>query len=142
MKWYGTLALRWLITASALLSLAGCGGTGEVAGKVTYKGAALRGGLVTIYDSQDGHKEGLIHRDGTFTVANIAPGPAIVCVETAPPRSPSINPNGPKVEVFGPYDAIPLHYKDKDKSGLTLDVKKGKQELELTLEGPAEGDSK
>lgn len=137
MKWFCTLAVRTVVTASALLSLAGCGGTGDVSGKVYHNGEPLPGGLVTIFDSQEGHNQSMIQKDGSYTVANVATGPAVVCVETSPPQPSVVNKNNPPTLQFGPYKAIPLKYKDK-KGGIPYEVKRGKQEFDIKLEGEAE----
>jgi hypothetical protein len=133
MKWFRSLAVRSVVTASALLSLAGCGGTGEVSGKVTYNGTALPGGLVTIYDSQNGAKQGLI-KDGSYNIPDVAMGPAQICVETSPPIVSGINQKNPPTLPFGPYMPIPAKYKEK-KNGIAYEVKKGKQDFDLKLEG-------
>jgi hypothetical protein len=132
MKVFSTRVSRWLFTAGALLSLAGCGGTGQISGKVTLDGQPLPGGLVTVYDAEGVNNSGMIGKDGSYSVANIPLGKVEICIATAPP-SPGINPNNPPRAQWGEYKKIPDKYKEKGKSGFSLDVKKGAQTLDLPL---------
>jgi hypothetical protein len=143
MKGFRTRSARWVVTAGTLLFLAGCGGTGTVAGKVTLDGQPLPGGLVTVNDSEGQSRSGGIHRDGAFSISNIAPGPAQVTVLTTPDLRSIRDPDGARgKEPFGPYVKIPEKYKFTDKSGFYLDVKSGRQEFDLPLQGEPAGESK
>ena len=95
-----------------------------------------------MYPSQSGNPDEApipikttIQRDGTYVLPAVPLGQAQVSVETSPPIKIGINPSDPPREMFGPYVKIPLHYADRAKSGFALEVKKGKQELNLELKG-------
>jgi hypothetical protein len=126
--------------AGVVMAAIGCGGTGTVTGKVTFKDKPLPGGLVVIYDSGGETHQGQIGTGGAYTVGNIVPGPAKVSVRTVKARGSINNPEGLKAP-YGPYVQIPLKYSDPEKSGLKLDVKTGKQEYQIDLKGDfAEGE--
>jgi hypothetical protein len=140
MRCLSTRLAQWLFAAGTVLSVAGCGGTGAISGKVTLGGKPLPGGLITVYDSATPDEPGAVRQscvigtDGTYTVGNIPTGPAVVVIETVPALPDIMNPRNKPHEMFGPYVAIPLHYKDRAKSGFTIDIKKGSQSLDLPLE--------
>jgi hypothetical protein len=88
------VAVRAGITLGLLTSvlfLSGCGqSTGNVSGKVTYKGAPLRGGTVGFVDSSGRTMGAAMEEDGTFKIKNLPTGEYIVTVETnsvKPPQS-------------------------------------------------------
>jgi hypothetical protein len=137
MKCFGIRVCRLLFAAGVFLSFAGCGGRqGTVSGKVTLNGAPLPGGLVSIYDSEDQTRTSKINQDGSYTMSNVAPGPAKASVLTMDART-DIRDQGdgsrPKTNAFGPYVAIPPKYMNKDTSGLNLEVKSGKQDFDMPL---------
>jgi hypothetical protein len=80
-----TSALAFLGAAAACCALSvGCSsGKGDVRGTVTFKGAPLKGGIVT-FVSEGGGPNILasIHEDGTYTASNVASGRYKVCVDT------------------------------------------------------------
>src|SRR5581483_4523419 len=74
--------------AAALLVLAiGCGGYGDVSGKVTYKGKALVWGTVQFEGSDNMLKQGNINSDGTYSISEVAKGEAKVAVSSINPKS-------------------------------------------------------
>jgi hypothetical protein len=132
MSLFGAQTARRALPAAALLLLTGCGGPGTVTGKVTYKGGPLPGGLVTVVDAIDNRYPGQIQRDGTYTVANVPPGPAKIVVGTTSEIGSIMHP-GERKEPYGPYVRIPKRYGQPDKSGMALYVKTGKQEYMIDL---------
>jgi hypothetical protein len=135
MKWFSKRAAHAMIVAGALVAVTGCGGPGTVSGKVTLNGTPLPGGLVTIIDSEGQSRLGRITKEGTYSMSNVAPGMAQVSVFTSefgggvrvkgdPPRDP-----------YGPYVKIPGKYADIKTSGLTIDIKGGKQEYDIPMTG-------
>jgi hypothetical protein len=127
------------LAAGALLALAGCGESrGEIDGKVALDGKTVPGGVVKVYPSKDANPETpgqplttAILQDGTFVVTNVPTGPAQITVEEHLRLSPIGGGKAPGAdERFMP---IPARYKDKAKSGLSIDVKSGKQPLDLQL---------
>lgn len=65
------------------LMAAGCGSSqGTVSGKVTYKGAIVKGGTVRIVPDKGSPATGDIQEDGTYKIQHVPTGPAKVSVET------------------------------------------------------------
>jgi hypothetical protein len=130
-----------------LLALAGCGArTGTVSGTITYQDKPLGNGRVMFINQKDPSKasQALIQPDGSYTATNVPLGPATITVETIPDTATSSGPGGklkapPGMdmpgagEAKGKYVAIPAKYQSKDQSGLTYDVKPGKQEYSFDL---------
>ena len=80
---------------SGVLLVAGCGGsTGNVSGKVTYKGAALKGGTIGFVDSSGRVMGAALEGDGTYKIKNLPTGEYKVTVETASVRPPENLPVG------------------------------------------------
>lgn len=125
---------RATLAVAILFLVTGCGGTGDVTGKVTLDGQPLPGGLVTIYDSQEKNLSSMISADGSYTVAGVPLGKGDIIIQTVEPYGNPINPLDPPREWFGKYVKIPLRYKDRGKSGFTIDVKRGIQQLDLPLQ--------
>jgi hypothetical protein len=140
---------RWLGALALVLSLAavGCGGgKGTVSGKVTYKGTALKGGRVTFATANKQSMQADIEEDGTYTIPNVAAGPAKISVTTSymkPSRSrryykvPEGAPEGlggGDPNLAKRYVLIPDKYEDPESSGLTYTVKSGPQTFNIPLQ--------
>jgi hypothetical protein len=126
----------------------GKGGTGTVTGKVTYKGAPLKGGRVT-FAAGGKSGQGEIKEDGSYTAQNVPTGQAKVAVETSylkqisrvpqykPPKDQKF-PEGYKPggdpDAAKHFMAIPSKYESTESSGLTLDVKRGEQTFDIKLD--------
>jgi hypothetical protein len=134
------------------LMVAGCGRSSEatVTGKVTYKGQPLKGGSVSLISEAGGVVRSTIEEDGSYKITKAPVGPAKVTVDTKALRpvnqkavkGPYANANAPQ-EVLpksakggdaSRYVAIPARYADPEKSGLTVEVKSGKNEQNIELE--------
>jgi len=130
------------------LAVAGCtSSTATVTGKVTYKGAPLKGGTVIFLSTQGkGSSNADIGEDGTYTAEKVPVGDVKICVNTAflkPNRSAHTYspPPGQAAPGYDPskgnkgdrYVAIPPDYADPDKTSLTLTVTGGKQEHPIEL---------
>src|SRR5260370_19769623 len=72
-----------LITLAAI----GCGGYGDVSGKVTYKGKALVWGTVQFEGSDKMVKQDNINSDGTYSISGVATGEAKAAVSSINPKS-------------------------------------------------------
>jgi len=136
----------------AFLAVAGCGqSTGKVSGKVSYKGAILKGGTVSFFAADKRNATTTIKEDGTYTVENVPVGPVKITVDTdalkpkagvggpsyKPP--PGMTPPGgyappDPAEMAKRYVQIPPQYADQDKTTLTYTVKSGSQEHEIKLD--------
>jgi hypothetical protein len=118
-----------------VLVLSGCSSQGTVSGKVSLNGKALPGGIVSITDSEGQTRTGGVNKDGTYSVSNLAPGKAVVTVVTMPDR-PSVKGANPAAAV-PPADfvAIPAKFSDPTQSGLSVEVKAGKQDFDIQMTG-------
>jgi hypothetical protein len=134
--------------------------TGSISGVVTYKGASLPYGRVTLVCADGTVVSGKIESDGTYTIPQAPVGPAKVAVRSieeampavtavdtnelpaAKDAGPSTNlPRGPMMmqaaEKTKPKPKalrIPEHYQQAEKSGLTYEVLPGDQTYDIRLE--------
>jgi hypothetical protein len=157
------------IAASALPLLflaSGCGpssGTpGKVYGKVTYKGAPVTGGGITLQTKDGAKYGGAIDPDGTYSVPDLPPGDMTVTISTENlnpnPAKPTIGPPGggtgfppgggppgpsgstgppggtaTPAKPQGTYMKIPEKYGDPQTSGLTVTVPAGPVKKDFDL---------
>jgi hypothetical protein len=121
----------WLLLA---LAAAGCGRTGQVAGKVSYRGQPLPDGTVMLLASDGRAYDGPIQSDGAFQLPNVPAGVAKVCITSmALPgpgektgRLPEDGRAKRRIADKGvARSRIPTKYSDFDQSGLTVTVEKG-----------------
>jgi hypothetical protein len=128
--------------ALALLVLValGCGGRGNVSGKVTYQGKPLVFGTVLFEGSDGSLRQGNIGRDGSYAIRDVAPGEAKVAVSSLNPKSsdfvPMIREGGkpppPRPDIPG-WFPIPEKYDAPFTSGLTYPIKGGNNEINIEL---------
>ena len=131
-----------LAALAALLALAatGCGGHGDVSGKVTYKGKALVWGTVQFEGSDKMVKQDNINSDGTYSISGVATGEAKAAVSSINPKSSDFQvrqaegrpPPKPRPEVKG-WFPIPAEYQDLSKPRLTYTVKSGQNTIDIEL---------
>src|SRR5207248_11303532 len=76
-----------LAVGAGLVTLIGCGsGRGDLSGKVTYKGQAVKSGSVFVKGSDGIEKQGAINADGTYVVEGITGGSAKLSVVSPDPK--------------------------------------------------------
>jgi len=141
-RWLGALAL------AVAVGVVGCGGgKGTISGKVTYKGAPLKGGHIAFLASNKQNFMGDISEDGSYVISNVPTGPAKVSVQTSYMKQTARTSRQYKVPADAPkglgggggpdlakrYVAIPDKYEDPDQSGLTYTVKSGDQTHNIDL---------
>jgi hypothetical protein len=122
------------------LAAAGCQRTGDVSGKVSYKGKPLVWGTVT-FEGASGLRYGNIGRDGSFSVAGVAVGEAKAAVSSINPKSSDFvpiqrdgaKPRAPRPEIQG-WFPIPEKYDTPFKSGLVFTIKPGPNAIDIVLE--------
>jgi len=150
---YEKLRWSWVFLAlAASVGLAGCGSsTGNVTGKVSYKGTVLKGGNVT-FAGEDGKnpQTAPIAEDGSYSIQKMPVGPVKITVETKSlgkvAKAPSNTPAGGKVpppeagyrppdpaEAARRFVEIPDKYSDPAKSDLTYTVTPGSQSHDIEL---------
>jgi hypothetical protein len=158
---FGARALFGLALCALLVIVVGCNKVSqpktEIKGKVTYKGAPLPGGNMAFYSATPGSAAVTcaINPDGTFLVNGVTVGQNKVTVETESLKKnevPQMNEammggmskeNRDKIKDdlakakannSGPqYIAIPKKYADLNKTTLSVDVKDGKQTIDIDL---------
>jgi hypothetical protein len=128
--------------ALALLTLAavGCGGRGDVSGKVTYNGKPLVFGTVQFEASDKTIKQANIATDGSYAIAGVPVGEAKVAVSSDNPRSSAFQPlqregmppPKPLPEVKG-WFPIPPKYRDLSNPKLTYTVTSGQNKYDIDL---------
>ena len=127
-------ALAMVGASLALTALFGCGGDSNKAtlsGKVTYKGAPVPGGTLTLYPESGPAYPISLHADGTFSVSDVPVGPMGVGIDTGGPAAAASA--GPGMSNLPPHVDVPLKYKDPKTSHLTWDVKGGHNTKEFDL---------
>lgn len=81
----GGPALRWLLFATVVAGLVGCGpSTGSLSGRVTYKNKALPFGWVKLQAGNGQFFDAKIETDGAYTFASVPVGDAkftVACVD-------------------------------------------------------------
>jgi hypothetical protein len=126
--------------ACLTLAAVGCGGRGNVSGKVTYNGRPLVFGTVQFEASDKTIKQANIEPDGSYSIPRVPVGEAKVAVSSDNPRSSAFQPlqregmppPGPLPEVVG-WFPIPPEYQDLSKAKLTFTVKRGKNTYNIDL---------
>lgn len=143
------LRISRALAVGVLLAACGCGGGdginhgGELTGKVTIDGTPVSAGEIQFHGGDGKHSvSGKLRNDGSYTVHEPPLGPCKIAIITStfkdiPPKSKAKGPVDFTDHATGEwpiYAATPKAYEDKDTSGLTVDVKSGKQEhaIELT----------
>jgi hypothetical protein len=124
-----------------MLLVLGCGGRGDVSGKVTYKGKPVPFGTV-LFEGSDGNlSQGNIRADGSYSVSPpVATGEAKVAVNSPNPKSSDlipINRDGapplkPPPDIPG-WFPIPKEYGTPSTSGLTYTIKRGPNTIDIEL---------
>ena len=150
--WGGVLALL------LPLCLAGCSSKGTVSGKVTYKGEPVRQGVVMFVAGDGWSSSAPINEDGTYQIANLPPGSFKLTVETLagsaqggrqtqgppggkwrPPKDADV-PKQVEEAVRKPLQQVsapprlPAKYAKAETSGLTCEVKPGRQAHDIDLQ--------
>jgi hypothetical protein len=130
-----------MVSAGVFLAavLAGCSpsgpATGEVSGKVTFKGKAVTEGTVTFLNPKEGGAaEGELGPDGTYKLnGKVVVGeyvvvitPLVQIVDTDPGKSPP-------APVEKPAPNIPQKYRQQGTTPLKETVKEGKNEFNFDL---------
>jgi hypothetical protein len=128
-----------------VLAAFGCGsGTGQVTGKVTYKGQPLPSGTVLFHGPARRIDHAVIASDGTYTIPDVPVGPVKIAVKShskLPPgmfkaagKAPYVQPLPKELPPEAKFIPIPERYSDPDRSGLECLVQGGRQTHDLTLQ--------
>ena len=133
-------ACRPVLPAAVLALAAGCGGRGDVSGKVTYQGKPLVWGTVQFECSDGMLKQSNINSDGTYSVHGLATGKAKVAVSSINPKSSDFQPRQaegrppppPRPEVKG-WFPIPDKYDTPHQSGLFYAINSGPNTIDIDL---------
>lgn len=128
--------------AVALLALValGCGGRGDVSGKVTYQGKPLVSGTVQFEASDKSFKQVTIKEDGSYSLQGLSVGEAHVAVNSPNPNGGDFQPlvregqppPPPRPVVHG-WFPIPPDYQDLSKPKLSYPIKSGPNVIDIEL---------
>ena len=133
------------ITMAALIGCGGDSGKATVAGKVTYNGAPLTAGTISLCPASASPIPIPIKTDGTFVASDVPVGPMTVAIASGPEGyRPAGGPLPPGAPVTAgstgasqgptpPVVNIPAKYADPKTSGLTWEVKGGKNTKNFDL---------
>jgi len=102
-----------------------------ITGMVRFNGMPVTGGTLTLYPSTGAPYPVSIKADGTYNTSGTPIGQMGVGIDTGPapvaPPAGSTAPQGPR------HVTIPPKYKNPKTSGLTLDIKGGKETIDFDL---------
>lgn len=132
-----------LLATAVLLGcfLVGCGPSepdkgplGTLSGKVTFEGAALTEGTITLARAEGGSGAAELQSDGAFLVTDRAGGIPVgtykVAFQPKMVEGPA-NPNSPPQMIA--QKILPDKYYSEEKSGLTVEIKEGANTQDFTL---------
>lgn len=134
-----------LLCSLALLIAAGCGGGGDLdygplgtlSGKVTSGGNPIAEGTIVLEKEGGGGSGGAeIQSDGTFTVTDKIGGIPAGTYKVAffpPTVEVDEGPNSPPSTGFKDMPNLPEKYRTFDTSGLTVEIKEGKNTHDFDL---------
>jgi hypothetical protein len=128
---------RLLPFLGAALLVLGCGGSGDkpasVSGRVTYNGKPVTSGTVVLIGADGKASDtGPVQPDGTYSIAHSPAGTVKVAFDNPPPprvdpRTAAKDPEAQEAaREAARYVPTPAHYRDAAKSGVTLDLKSGR----------------
>lgn len=132
---------RWMLAAALLtMALSGCSSsTGTVSGKVAFQGKPVPAGTVTFIHADGPTRSGSIH-EGSYSVAQIPPGPCLILIVSLPPPrsmwSPEKRERAAGNSVSSKFQApmpLPARYGDPQKSDLRYEVTTGRQTHDIEL---------
>jgi hypothetical protein len=142
-----TRSMRRLITMLVLtpgLVAIGCAGgdkPASVSGKVTYNGKPVTSGTVVLIGEGKNSDPGAVQADGTYAIARAPLGRVKVAFDNPPPvQSRPASPaqkNDPEfqeqAQEAARYVKTPEKYKDPDQSGLSFELRRGKNTCDIDL---------
>ena len=140
----GATCARAVPVAVLLLVLSACGRNssapvGQVKGTVSHGGEPLKSDdeytWSVIFVGQDGSQVGgAIGRDGSYSVKDVAPGPARISI-VGNPRAAFLTPDKRQSLVKSLRERVASleRYKDADRSGLTFTVNPGMQHHDIAI---------
>jgi hypothetical protein len=142
----GNSAVLAFLLLAASAGILGCGSkTASVAGKVSYRNKLVTSGEV-MFITQDGRAgaHAPVQPDGTYRADNVPPGKLKVGLQNPVPMYYQQVQNGGKRIANNPemqeaakratlYVPTPPTYADPDQSGLTTEVKPGKNEYNIEM---------
>ena len=131
---------RFCLPVLLLFGAFGCGGIGDVNGRITYKGKPVAIGSVLLLGKDKVPRQAALRNDGTFSFVGIPAGTFDVAVTSPDPRTLY----APASEKFGsqqptaPADVrvwipIPAKAGDPIQSGLKITVNRGPNAVELDI---------
>jgi hypothetical protein len=133
---------RFLAAAFVTAGLSGCGGTGDISGKVFSHGTPLVSGTVMVVASDGMVHQGVVQPDGSYTIVAVRVGDVRLAVNSPDPTTPLVrkseDPPDPedvrrRAALKARWSPIPAKYNSPSTSGLTLSVKRGMNAHDIDL---------
>lgn len=128
--------LIWTFAVAFVLGGCGEAPTGDVSGKVMFRGNPLTFGTIA-FINQNGRTVSAAVREGTYHIAKAPVGLAKITVHVSPSPVPIVRPDQIKSMASSqpqkPSASIPQRYQDSNRSGLTYTVVAGQQTFDVTL---------
>jgi hypothetical protein len=128
------------VVAFMTLAAVGCGGQGNVSGKVTYLGQPLVFGTVQFEASDGALKQSNINKDGTYSIQGLAVGAAKAAVNSPDPTSSDRRPPRREgtaavvpLQEFPDWFPIPEKYQNLSKPQLSYTIKSGQNTIDIEL---------
>ena len=132
-----------LLVLMSVATQIGCGGKGDISGKITFKGKPVAGGTVTFVAKDKMPYQGPIGEDGSYSLSGVPTGEVKIGVTSPRPGGLSAREKalqgdrredvtGPKIDPKK-WVAIPGDYAFFEKSGLSYVVKSGKNQHDIEL---------
>jgi hypothetical protein len=125
------------------LGLAGCGGSGTLEGRVSYRGRPVVYGVVSVVGADGLTRVGNISPDGSYAVRDVPAGPATIGVDSPQPPDPvragrrggrtGAAPAPPPPVDRSQWVRLPDHFADPSKSGVSTTVRSGANPFDIAL---------
>jgi hypothetical protein len=134
--------LARLLAALALAGVGGCGGTATLSGKLSHKGRPVRYGSVIVVSADRTARSAAIEPDGSYSVADISPGPVKLAVISRDPSKARTRPKPGRPTAPGKEETdkavagwfeLPRLYEDPEKSGIHATLGSGRVTWDIDL---------
>lgn len=132
-----TRCLPIFAAAVCAATLAGCSpGTGDVSGRVTFRGRPVTAGSVLLFCPGKRIARGVLGPDGTYSIPHVPVGDAAVALRFAPAPDAQLTGSRPlRADELppGPPPGIPPRYTVPEESGLAVHVTRGRVVYDIEL---------
>lgn len=137
-----------MVIMLALISLSGCGGTGNLSGKVTFNKQTVTSGTVQVIAEDGSSHTSPIGMDGSYSINNIPTGKLLIGVDSPNPKKhyetllvmakteeQKKTIEAPSPEIIKTWIGLPDNLATPNDSNLTFDLQAGNNSYNLELTG-------